>query len=256
MLPAGYINFASNNYTMTSIKWFCGALMFVLAVTCLVFIVAGLQKVLRKNSYFQQRRRRILTITVFVITAWLVITGILAIKGFFTNFAALPPRPAVLILLPLPFVLIIAFSKKATPLLKAVPPQWLIAMQTFRIAVELLLFYMYTANLLPKQMTFEGGNLDILSGLLAIPAALAISKKYRPVLVWLYNIAGLLLLLNILVIAVLSMPLPFRRFMVEPGAAIIGRFPFMYLPGVLVVIAYSLHIVSLRQVALLSAKKG
>jgi len=236
-------------------KWLTGALMLLLAVACIAIVIAGLQKALRKSGYAPQRQQRIIITTALVIFAWLILISALAIKGFFSNFSALPPRPALLIMLPLPLVLIIAFSKKFAPVLKAVPPQWLIGMQAFRIAVELILFYAYAAGLLPKQMTFEGGNLDILSGLLAIPVALAVSKKYRPALVRLYNIVGLLLLLNVLVIAVLSMPTSLRRFMSEPSVGIVGEFPFMYLPGVLVVIAYSLHIFSLRQAALLSNSK-
>jgi hypothetical protein len=57
----------------------------------------------------------------------------------------------------------------------------------------------------------------------------------------------LLLLLNILVIAVLSMPSPFRYFLNEPSNVIVAQFPYILLPGVLVPLAYSLHIFSLRQ---------
>ena len=66
----------------------------------------------------------------------------------------------------------------------------------------------------------------------------------------------LLLLLNILAIAALSMPTPLRQFMNEPANTIIGEFSFIYLPGVLVVIAYSLHIFSLRQLHELKSTKG
>lgn len=237
-------------------KWIAGALMLLLAVVSLVIVIAALQKALRKSGYAPQQQKRITITAILVIAAWLILTGVLAVNGFFSNFKALPPRPLVLIFLPLPVVLVIAFLKKFAPILKAVPPHWLIGMQTFRIAVELILFYAYTGGLLPKQMTFDGGNFDILSGLLAIPAALAISKKYRPALVRLYNITGQLLLLNVLVIAILSMPTPLRYFMNEPGAGIMGEFPFVYLPGMLVVIAYSLHIFSLRQAVLLTKDNG
>ena len=65
---------------------------------------------------------------------------------------------------------------------------------------------------------------------------------------------GLLLLINILVIAVLSMPTPLRYFMNEPANTLVGEFPFIYLPAVLVVIAMGLHIFSLRQIWLLRKK--
>jgi len=120
-----------------------------------------------------------------------------------------------------------------------------------RILVEIVLWRALLLNLLPIQMTFEGHNFDALNGLLAIPVAMIIKKKWSPGISLAYNIIGLLLLLNILVIAVLSMPTPIRCFMNEPANTLVGEFPFIYLPAVLVVTAYSLHIFSLRQIWLL-----
>jgi len=55
------------------------------------------------------------------------------------------------------------------------------------------------------------------------------------------------LLVNVLVIAVLSMPTPLRVFHNEPANTLLAYFPYIYLPGVLVPLAYTLHIFSLRQ---------
>ena len=47
-------------------------------------------------------------------------------------------------------------------------------------------------------------------------------------------------------IAVLSMPTSIRYFMNEPSNTLVGQFPFILLPGILVPIAYTMHIFSLR----------
>ena len=60
--------------------------------------------------------------------------------------------------------------------------------------------------------------------------------------------AGLLLLANIVVVAILSAPLPFRQFFNEPANTVIADFPWVWLPGVLVPVAYALHLLSWRQV--------
>jgi uncharacterized membrane protein len=122
-------------------------------------------------------------------------------------------------------------------------------MQSFRIVVELLLLFAFLANKLPVQMTFEGRNFDLVTGFLALPVGwlLARKKSYATKLAVAFNIIGMLLLLNILVIAVLSMPTPFRYFMNEPSNTLVAQFPFILLPGVLVPVAYTLHIFSLRQ---------
>lgn len=98
-------------------------------------------------------------------------------------------------------------------------------------------------------MTFDGYNYDIASGLLALPVGwmLANRARYARAAAIAYNIIGLLLLFNIITIAVLSMPTPFRQFMNEPANRIIAEFPFVYLPGVLVVLAFAFHMLSLRQ---------
>jgi uncharacterized membrane protein len=122
-------------------------------------------------------------------------------------------------------------------------------MQSFRIAVELLLLMAFVNGRIPVQMTFEGRNFDILTGILALPAGylLVNRKMYAPRLAVAFNVLGLLLLTNILVIAVLSMPTPIRYFMNEPANTLVAQFPFILLPGVLVPIAYTMSIFSLRQ---------
>ena len=227
-----------------------GIMMFCLSVICVACIVTGLVKVMGKTAFSKQLQQRIAVTTATAIVLWMGLIGLLAANGFFANFTPFP-RPALLIMVPLPFILLIAFSKRVAVILMAVPPHWLVGMQAFRIVVELLLLKAYLGGLLPKQMTFEGGNFDIISGILAIPFAIMVAKNKSRLLIKWYNVIGIVLLLNILVIAVLSMPTPLRQFMNEPSNSIIGDFPFIYLPGVLVVIGYSLHIFSLRQVFLL-----
>src|SRR5262249_7389811 len=155
-----------------------------------------------------------------------------------------PPRPVAVILVPLPFILVFAFSKTGTYILKNTPPQWLVFIQSFRILVEILLWLAYRRSVLPVQMTFEGRNFDVLTGILAIPVGYFcfIKKTWPRSIAVIWNLIGIALLLNILTIAVLSMPTPIRYFMNEPANTIVAQFPFIYLPGVLVVIAYSMHI--------------
>ncbi|HJS53833.1 MAG TPA: hypothetical protein VJ765_04795, partial [Chitinophagaceae bacterium] len=136
-----------------------------------------------------------------------------------------------------------------TQLLQRIPAQWLVWFQSFRIVVELLLLLAFAGGRIPVQMTFEGRNFDILTGLFALPVGylLARKKTYAPKLAIAFNIIGILLLINILVIAILSMPSPIRYFTNEPSNTIVAQFPFIFLPGILVPLAYTLHIISLRQ---------
>lgn len=128
------------------------------------------------------------------------------------------------------------------------PLEWPVFFQVFRVAVELLLFLAFTEGILPEQMTFTGLNYDLLAGLLALPVGYYcfIKKKWPRSVAVVYNVLGLLLLLNVLIVAILSFPLPIRYFMNEPSTALVGSFPLIYLPSVLVVLALGMHIISLR----------
>jgi hypothetical protein len=225
-------------------------LIVLLSGFCLIIILLGFHAVLQKTGMEYYQKNLLFAKSVLVCMTWVGLVGVLALNGFFKDLSSFPPRPIVTILVPFLFFLVLAFSKKGTKMIRFIPPHWLIGMQAFRILVELLLWKAFMVNLLPVQMTF-----DILSGLLAIPVAWQIKRKWSKSLVIGYNILGLLLLLNILTIAVLSLPTKMRVFLNEPSDIIVGSFPFIYLPSVLVVIALGLHIFSLRQAMVLHREK-
>jgi hypothetical protein len=224
-----------------------------LTVICVAVILIGLNAVLKKTVWNKNKRRNIISGTIIIVAVWIAVLSILSIQNFFADFSILPPRPALAMLIPLPIIFIVAFSEKGTELLRLVPAHWLVYMQSFRIAVELLLLMAFIKGKIPVQMTFEGLNFDILTGILALPVGyiLGKAKRYAPSLAIAFNIIGILLLANILVIAILSMPTPFRYFMNEPANTLVAQFPFILLPGVLVPIAYSTHIFSLRQLLIM-----
>lgn len=226
-----------------------GFLWPLLTLICIVVILYGLNKSLRKTKWTKQRELKIFFLITVILLTWVVLLTALSYEKFFADFSKLPPRPVLALLIPLPFVLLFAFSKTGTKLLQLIPAQWLVIMQSFRILVEVLILFAFLANKLPIQMSFEGRNFDVLTGILALPAGYLLIKKksYSPKIIIVFNVVGLLLLLNILTIAVLSMPTSFSYFTNEPSAALIAQFPFILLPGVLVPIAYSFHIFSLRQ---------
>jgi hypothetical protein len=209
----------------------------------------GVKAALKKTNWEKNKQQKIFGMTAIVILSWSALILVLSFKGFFEDFTTFPPRPALAILIPLPVILAVAFSKTGTELLRAIPSHWLVFMQSFRIAVELLLLMAFINGKIPVQMTLEGRNFDILSGILALPAGYLLAKRkaYASRLAVAFNIISILLLINILVIAVLSMPTSIRYFMNEPANTLVAKFPFILLPAVLVPIAYTMSVFSLRQ---------
>ncbi|HEU5166251.1 MAG TPA: hypothetical protein VFU29_11955 [Chitinophagaceae bacterium] len=232
-----------NNFSAPGFLWP------LLTLACLVLILTGLRAVLKRTNLERNTQNKIFFGTTFFLVTWVGLLTVLSINGFFSDFSKLPPRPALAMLIPLPIIIFIAFSKTGTQLLQTVPSHWLVFMQSFRIVVELLLLFAFMSGKVPVQMTFEGRNFDVLTGVLALPVGYLIARKksYSSKLIIAFNIIGIVLLLNILVIAVLSMPTSIRYFMNEPSNTLVAQFPFILLPGVLVPIAYTMHIFSLRQ---------
>jgi len=191
---------------------------------------------------------RTLYLTAATVTLWFLLTGTLAHRGFFTNFTSLPPHLLFALLLPAIAFAIFALTSKTLPeALRETPLPWLIAFQTFRIIVELVLWRAYRAGAIPVQMTFEGRNLDILIGLTAPIAAFIVYRTRSVAFGLIWNILGFASILNIATIAVLSMPTPIRYFMNDPPNTLLAHFPYIYLPAVLVPAGYIAHILSIRQ---------
>lgn len=181
------------------------------------------------------------------IAAWLLFTAALSISGFVKDFSSMPPRFVIVVLPPMVFVLYMISGKKLNRLLHSVSQDWLIGIQTFRILMEILLWMLFLDLIIPEQMTFEGRNFDILAGLSApfIVWYFRKTKSKKMLIVW--NILCLLLLMNIVTVALLSAPLPIRYFMNEPANTVIARFPWVWLPGFVVPVAYTMHFLSLKK---------
>ena len=235
-----------DSFSILELFW----LLFTLV--CLIGIGAGLGKVSATVFRNASNKPNIVWRYIILITAWLISLFTLAKNGFFAVTTSFPPRLIISIVIPTIAIILFSVSTIGVRLLNAVPAHSLILMQSFRIVVEILIWYTYVESKLPIQMTWEGKNADILSGLLALPAGYYLwkYKKDSPKLVLAYNLTGIALLLNILIVAVLTFPTPVRYFTNEPSNIIISRFPYIVLPGVLVPIAIAMHIFSLRKMAL------
>jgi hypothetical protein len=194
-------------------------------------------------------QRRMLILTTTVVAMWFVAVGVLALRGFFADFASLPPHLLFALLLPAVVFGVFNFMSKSLPqALRRMPLYWLIGFQVFRVVVEIILYEGYKAGVVPVQMTFDGRNFDILIGLSAPLAAWLYAKTRSAALGIVWNVAGLASVINIAVVAVLSMPTPLRHFMNNPPNTLLTHFPFIYLPAVLVPAAYIAHVLSVRQI--------
>jgi hypothetical protein len=177
---------------------------------------------------------------------WLTATGVAAVSGFLR----FEPPPTMLGALAVTFAVGIAISVSplGRRLAVALPVAALVGFQGFRVVVELLMHRAYSEGLMPVQMSYSGRNFDIVTGLtaLVLGAWLATGRR-SPRLVFAWNTLGVALLLNILVVALLSAPTPFRVFMNEPANVWVTRAPWVWLPTVMVLAAVIGHVLIYRR---------
>ena len=197
----------------------------------------------------ETRHRYIRNVTIGSIL-WLVYMSALAGTGFFRVFT-MPPRIGLFLILPL-FAGIAYFflRKKHAVLAQAIPPAWPLYLQSFRIAVELLILGMFWRGMFPVEPTMEGYNFDILAGLTApVVAYLAFQRKAisRQIVRW-WNILGLVLLANVVIIFnTLLLKPALWGYDSSPVNPAFGAMPYLQIAGIFMPLAVFLHFFSLAQ---------
>lgn len=212
-----------------------------------VVFVATVAAVAVLLSLALRRARVSRAVTFVVFLVMIVAPGALARAGVLDRYSPLPAPALVMVGVVTIFTVAIAFSSIGGRIVAAVPLVWLIGYQAFRIPVEWVLHRLYLEDVVPVQMTYAGRNFDIVTGLTAVALALFLrSGRRATALVLIWNLLGLALLANIVTIAVLSTPAPFRYFTDTPPHVLPSTFPFVWLPTFLVQAALFGHILVSR----------
>jgi len=181
------------------------------------------------------------------VALWLGATGGLAAAGVLA-FDTMPPTMLVLMLALTVTTFVFAHGRVGGRIALGVPLVLLVGFQAFRIPIELWLHWGYEQGLFPVRMTYSGANFDIVAGASALVVAALVRigvAGRRVVLAW--NVLGLGLLLNIVTIAILSSPVPFRVFTDGPANVYVTGFPGVWLPAVAVQAALLGHLLVFRR---------
>lgn len=111
----------------------------------------------------------------------------------------------------------------------------LIGISVARIPVEWMLHRLYLEGSVPEAMTWSGTNLDILSGLGGLVFfLLSFREKFPYTALKIWNVVALLLLLNIVGTAALSIPTSFQQLNLDHPNLAVTQYPFALLPTVIV----------------------
>lgn len=193
-----------------------------------------------------ERARRWTWGTAAALLVWLAVTGAVSASGVL-EAPGVPPR-AMLFMGGCNLVaLLFAFSRAGGRLAAGVPIAALVGFHAFRLPLELVLHRWYAQGVLPLEMTYEGRNLDIITGIFAVMVALRLWQRGPSrALVWAFNLVGFGLLLNVAAVAILSSPFPFRVFDSGPPVLLVFYFPYGWILPMCVAPALAGHVLIFR----------
>lgn len=219
----------------------------VLTAICISLICLRLYKTGHKSN--SKSPQRSVVIFILILTTWIMAVFAMAKSGFIADFSSLPPRMVLVILPPLVGMIILTRSKRVTDFLNNVSFQEMMYIQAFRIPVEIFLWWLFLDGKISERMSFEGWNYDVLVGITGpVMAVICFGQgRYLRKLAIIWNILGLILLANIVVISVLSFPTPFQVFYSDIKVTVMTTWPTVLLPAVLVPLAYYMHALSLKK---------
>ncbi len=201
-----------------------------------------------KTSFGKEKSKFPIAYGVFLI-AWLCLTGVLANNLFFYDLEFIPPKLFLFVAFFLFTGLIPFLFKSQRELLKNMPITSLTYLHIIRVPVEIVLWWLFLEGKVPEDMTFEGMNYDILSGITAPFAALFLvggKTKFKfGAIAW--NIIAIILLFNVVLRAIMATPFFYDPSLFEtPNIAVLFA-PFVWLPTFIVPIVLLAHITSLYQ---------
>jgi hypothetical protein len=179
--------------------------------------------------------------------AWAALTLLLAQSGLLARFDARPPPFLVLMIVTLLGAVLVGRSRLGRRLALGLPLWALVGFQSFRLPLELVMHRAASDGTMPVEMSFSGYNFDIVSGASALLLSIALARGLlgaRAVLLW--NVLGILLLANIVLIAVAATP-KFHAFGPTHLNTWVSQPPFVLLPSVLVMAALLGHVLVFRK---------
>jgi hypothetical protein len=196
-----------------------------------------------------QRRTTWLAIMV-PFTIWAAIAWSLAINGTFRTGSPPPPLPLLPLAIFLPVIIgapLLLLSKRVGQVLDAMPTSWLIALQLYRVFGSVFLVG-WLRGVLAGAGAVAGIG-DVLTGLFAIPAAIAVAagtaEGRRAAVAW--NIFGLADFVVALTLGLITTPGRFQLIVPDLPSIGAGDYPNVLTPAFVVPSSILLHVLSLRQ---------
>jgi hypothetical protein len=214
-------------------------------------IAVGLWLGLEKTDLSPGQRRTTWLAIVIPHTLWFAIVWSAAINGVFRLSASPPPVPFLPLAIFLPVIIgapLLLFSKRVGQVLDNMPATWLVALQFYRVFGGWALAAWLHGSL-PGLTALPAGTGDVLTGLFAVPAAIAVAsgtaQGRKAALAW--NLFGLADFAVAVTLGMLTSPGRFQLIFPDVPGINAGAYPYVLTPAFVVPSSILLHALSLRQ---------
>jgi hypothetical protein len=215
-----------------------------------VLIALGLWLGLERAELTAAQRRNTWLAVMIPFTLWLGLIWSSAINGVFRGGVASVPLLPLAIFLPVIIgTPILLLSKRMGQVLDAMPANWLIALQVYRVLGSAFLIG-WARSVVPGVFALPAGIGDVTTGLLAVPVAIGLAagtlEARKAAIAW--NIFGLLDFTVAVSIGLMISPGPLQLIVPSiSNATTGGLYPNVMIPAFAVPSSILLHALSLRQ---------
>jgi hypothetical protein len=212
-------------------------------------VALGLWLGLEGTSLTPRQRQATWLFIMIPFTLWATVAWTAAINGAFrAGVSSLPLLPAAILLPVIVGAPVLLSSKRIGQLLDAMPAAWLIALQLYRVFGSQWLAY-WLRGVIPGLWALPAGTGDVLTGLFAIPVAIALAsgtaEGRRAAILW--NVFGLADFAVAITLGMIMSPGPFQLIIPQGPSMAVDSFPNVLTPAFVVPSSILLHALSLRQ---------
>lgn len=200
------------------------------------------------NAATPDKKNITTSIVITLLLGWIFVVSLLVFDGYFTHLSGIPRLPIFVGIISSMMIacFIIPTSRN---ILMNMPITTLHYIHIVRVPVEMVLWWLAVSRAIPVEMTFEGRNYDIISGISAPFAAVFMvggrSKNRIGAVIW--NIISLLLLIHIIYTSVSYMPYFYTPTIDKVANLGMFYFPYILLPTFIVPAVIFSHLASLMQ---------
>lgn len=201
------------------------------------------------NSAAPGKKNLTPAITLTLLFAWIFLVCILTFDGFFQNFD-MPPRLLIFVGLLMITIVVLFALPKTRAFLNEMPITTLTYLHIIRVPVEMVLWWLAISGAISMDLTFEGSNLDIISGISAPFAAVFMvgGKNKNRIGAIMWNVLAIGLLINIVYRTIGYTPYFYEQVIGgEVANTAVFYFPYILLPLFVVPVVLFSHMVCLNQ---------